>query len=148
MSRVDRPGLPAGRWVAMTPTPGLVIDEVEFPVEEGKVREFALAVGATDLQTVPLTFAATAGHWRDQAAMVSMLELDISRVVVGSCEWEYHAGVRIGDRLVGARVLTNLAEKAGPRGTMRILTLETRLHRVADGELAILQRDTVIELAS
>jgi hypothetical protein len=40
------------------PAAGLVVDEVEFPVEEGKVMEFARAVGDTDLQNVPLTFTA------------------------------------------------------------------------------------------
>jgi acyl dehydratase len=118
-----------------------VIDEVEFAVEAGKVREFALAVGADDLEGVPLTFAAVAGHWRDQTAMVTLLGLDIRRVVVGGSEWEYHAPVAVGDRLRGARVLTGIEEKRA----MRLLTLETRLHR-SDGELAVVQRDTVIEL--
>jgi hypothetical protein len=69
------------------PAAGLVVDEVEFPVEEGKVREFARAVGDTNLQDVPLTFTAVAGHWRDQAAMVELLGLDLQRIVVGGSEW-------------------------------------------------------------
>ena len=125
----------------MSPSVGTVIDEVAFPVEEGKLREFNFAVGASELGAVPLTFAVVAGHWRDQAAMVKMLELDIRRVVVGGSEWEYRAPIRAGDRLRGARVLTEVAEKRG----MRFLTLETRLTR-QDGELAVVQRDTVIEL--
>ena len=120
---------------------GTVVDEVEFPVEEGKLREFNIAAGGSELGTVPLTFAAVAGHWRDQAAMVKMLELDIRRVVVGGSEWEYLAPIRAGDRLRGPRVLTDVTEKRG----MRFLTLETRLTR-QDGELAVIQRDTVIEL--
>jgi acyl dehydratase len=124
---------------------GLVIDEVDFPIEEGKVREFAIAVGDENHHSVPLTFATVAGHWRDQAAMLERLALDIRRVVVGSSEWEYHASVGIGDRLRGARVVTDVRDKAGERGTMSFITLETRLHR-NDGELAVVQRDTVIEL--
>jgi acyl dehydratase len=119
---------------------GLVVDEVDFPVEEGKVREFALAAGGNERE-VPLTFAAVAGHWRDQAAMVDNLGLDLRRVVVGGSEWSYHAPIVIGDRLRGARVVSAVESKKG----MTFITLETRLHR-GDGELAVVQTDTVIEL--
>lgn len=124
---------------------GLVIDEVDFPVEEGKVREFAIAVGDHDHRSIPLTFATVAGHWRDQAAMVEKLALDLRRIVVGGSEWEYHAPVEVGDRLRGRRVVTAVDAKEGSRGTMTLITLESRLHR-ADGALAVVQRDTVIEL--
>jgi len=124
---------------------GLVIDEVDFPVEEGKVREFALAAGDDDLHSVPLTFAAVAGHWRDQAAMVDKLGLDIRKVVVGASEWEHHAPVGVGDRLAGPRVLADVARKPRGDGEMLLLTLETRLSR-GDGALAVVQRDTVIQL--
>jgi MaoC dehydratase-like protein len=122
---------------------GTVIDEVDMPVEPGKVREFAIAVGDEDQDSVPLTFAAVASHWRDQAAMVAMLGLDIRRVVVGASEWEYGAPVLVGDRLAGRRIVTDVVVKAGGQ---TIITLETALHR-GDGELAVTQRDTVIELA-
>jgi hypothetical protein len=122
---------------------GTVIDEVNMPVEGGKVREFALAVGDEDHDSVPLTFAAVASHWRDQAAMVALLGLDLRRVVVGGSEWEYGAPVRGGDRLAGRRIVTDVVVKAGGQ---TIITLETSLHR-GDGQLAVTQRDTVIELA-
>ena len=64
--------------------PGLLVDEVEFPVEEGKVMEFARAVGDTDLDTAPLTFTAVAAHWRDQAAMVELLGLELPRIVTAA----------------------------------------------------------------
>jgi acyl dehydratase len=124
---------------------GLVIDEVEFPVEEGKLREFARAVGSVNGNGVPLTFTTVAGHWRDQAAMVKLLGLDLRRIVVGGSEWEYHAPVTAGDRLRGRRVLIGREQKQGAQGAMMVLTLETRFHR-QDGELAVVQRDTVIEL--
>jgi hypothetical protein len=124
---------------------GLVVDEVDFPVEEGKVREFAIAVGDDDHTSVPLTFATVAGHWRDQAAMVEKLGLYLPHIVVGGSEWEYHAPVAIGDRLSGRRVVTAVDAKESKRGTMTLITLETRLHR-GDGALAVVQRDTVIEV--
>jgi hydroxyacyl-ACP dehydratase HTD2-like protein with hotdog domain len=127
---------------------GFVIDEVNFPIEAGKVREFTCAVGDGDggQHAVPLTFATVAGHWRDQGAMVELLGLDLPRIVVGGSEWEYHAPVSIGDRLRGRRVVKAVAERQGARGPMTIITLETRLHR-GDGQLSIVQRDTVIEMA-
>jgi acyl dehydratase len=124
---------------------GLVVDEVDFPVEEGKVREFALAAGDPDTTSVPLTFAAVAGHWRDQTAMVERLGLDLRRVVVGASDWEHHAPVAVGDRLAGPRTLTAIDHKERLDGTLVLLTLETRLTR-GDGVLAVVQRDTIIEL--
>jgi hypothetical protein len=134
---------------------GLVIDEVDFPIEEGKVREFRLAVGDSGdgdhghggHRPLPPTFATVAGHWRDQAAMVELLGLELPRIVVGGSEWEYHARVAVGDRLRGRRVVKAVGERRGARGPMTIITLETRLHR-GDGRLSIVQRDTVIEVAA
>jgi acyl dehydratase len=124
-----------------------VIDEVDFPVEEGKVREFAVAVGDGDYHSVPLTFSTVAGHWRDQAAMVAALGLDLPRIVVGGSEWEYHAPLAIGDRLRGRRMVKAVEEKQSARGPMKLFTLETRFER-ANGDLVVVQRDTVIELPS
>jgi acyl dehydratase len=125
---------------------GILIDEVDFPVEDGKLREFAIAVGDDpEAGSVPLTFATVAGHWRDQAAMVGVLGLDLRRIVVGGSEWEYHAVVAPGDRLRGARTVVDVETKQRGNGTMTLITLETRLHR-GDGELAVVQRDTLIEL--
>lgn len=132
---------------ASTPPVGLVVDSVSFPIEEGKLREFALASGADPdavlaAGVLPPTFAAVAGHWRDQAAMVHVLGLDIRRVVVGASEWEYGARSWIGDRLTGDRVVTEVQTKAGG---MLLITLTSTLRR-GDGERAVTQRDTIIEL--
>jgi hypothetical protein len=121
----------------------MVIDEVDMPVEIGKLREFAIAVGDGDHDSVPLTFATTASHWRDQTAMVAKLELDIRRVLVGGCEWQYGAPVAVGDRLAGQRIVTDVVHKDSG---LTIITLETALRRL-DGRLTVTQIDTVIELA-
>lgn len=127
---------------------GLEIDRFSFPVEEGKLREWAVAVGGDpDAGRVPLTFAAVASHYRDQAAMIAALDLDIRRVVVGGVEWEHHAPVAAGDRLSGARVVTGVERKERAGGAMTLITIETALRRDdGDGEIAVVQRDTVIEL--
>lgn len=124
---------------------GTVLDEVSFPVEEGKVRELARAIGQSDLSSVPLTFTVVAGHWRDQRALLEALGFVIERVVVGGSEWEHHAPVRVGDRLTGTRVVTGVEHKQRPDGRMTVVSLETRFERV-DGVVAVVQRDTIIEL--
>jgi acyl dehydratase len=140
---------------------GLRIDEVEFPVEEGKIREFAAAVGdpnpiyrdreaarAAGYPSIPVppTFSIVAAHWRDQAAMVERLGLDLRRIVVGEAQWDYLVGVYAGDRLSGARIVKEVVERAGRRGgRMTMITIESEL-RNQHGELAIRQRDLVIEL--
>jgi acyl dehydratase len=129
--------------MADDPRIGMVVDTVDFPVEAGKIREFAIAVGDEDTASIPLTFPVVASHWRDQAAMVALLALDIRRVVVGGSEWAHHAPILVGDRLAGRRVVTDVVVK--DNGTT-ILTLETALY-CGDGRLAVTQRDTVIELA-
>jgi len=125
---------------------GVEIDRFSFPVEAGKLREWAVAVGADpDTADVPLTFAAVASHHRDQAAMVAALDLDIRRVVVGGVDWEHRAPVEVGDSLTGARVVTAVDAKERPNGTMTLITIETELRR-GDGEVVVVQTDTVIEL--
>jgi acyl dehydratase len=140
---------------------GVCIDEVEFPVEAGKIREFAIAVGdpnpiyhdrdaarAAGYPSVPAppTFSIVAGHWRDQDAMVRRLGLDLRRIVVGETQWDYLAPVYAGDRLSGARIVKDVGHRAGRRGgRMTMITIETEL-RNQHGQLAVRQRDVVIEV--
>jgi acyl dehydratase len=121
---------------------GTVVDEFAFGVEAGKVREFARAIDAPP-EAVPLTFTAVAAHHRDARAAVEKLGLDIRRVVVGEVEWEYARPLVIGDALHGRRVVAGVRE----RGTMKFVTLETEF-RDAEGEIALRQRETLIETGS
>ena len=142
---------------------GLTIDRVRFPVEAGKIREFAVAVGdpgpvyrepeaarAAGYPGVPAppTFVVVAGHWRDQAAMVKALGIDITRVVVGETAWEYHAPLHAGDRLTAARVVESVVRRRGGRGgMMRLITIAAEFRNQHD-ELCVRQRDVVIEMAA
>ena len=118
------------------PEVGTVVDEFSFPVDESKVREFALAIKDPSRRYVdaaaaaaeghdgvpaPLTFAVVAAHHRDAAAALDLLGLDISRVV---------ADVK--------------SREGGRGGRMTLVTLETEL-RNQRGELAIRQREVLIE---
>ena len=142
---------------------GVVIDRVSFPVEEGKVREFALAIGdpnpvyrdreaalAAGHPAIPAppTFVVVAGHWRDQSAMVATLGLDIARVVVGETGWEYLRSIHVGDRLSAARVVESVTTRPGRRGgTMTMIAIVAEFRNQHD-EVAVRQRDTVIEMGA
>jgi acyl dehydratase len=142
---------------------GLVIDRVSFPVEEGKIREFALAIGdpnpvyrdrdaalAAGHPAIPAppTFVVVAGHWRDQSAMVARLGLDIARVVVGETSWEYLRPIHVGDRLSAARVVESVTTRPGRRGGAMTMIAIVAEFRNQHGEVAARQRDTVIEMGA
>jgi acyl dehydratase len=149
--------------VASAELVGTVIDRVSFPVEEGKIREFAIATGDENpvyrhrdaalaaghpAIPAPLTFVVVAGHWRDQRAMVATLELDIKRVVVGETAWEYLRPIYAGDRLTAARVVESVTTRPGRRGgTMTMIRIVAEF-RNQDDEVTVRQRDTVIEMGA
>jgi acyl dehydratase len=152
-----------GRRMGGADLVGTVIDRVSFPVEEGKIREFAVAVGdpnpvyrdrelalAAGHRAIPapLSFVVTAGHWRDQSAMVATLGVDITRVVVGETGWEFHRPIYAGDRLSAARVVESVTERPGRRGGMMTLIVIVAEFVNQHDEITVVQRDTVIEMGA
>lgn len=139
---------------------GLVIDEVAFDVEAGKIRELARATFTGDPVHVEAQAAAeagfpaslatathvvVAGHYRDQGAFVERLGLALERVVVGGVTWTYERPLLAGDSLRGTRRVTGDQEREGGRGgRMRIITLETS-YVDQHGELAVSVKETIIE---
>lgn len=139
--------------------PGDVLDEVSFAVEAGKIREFARATHAEDpIHTDPdaateagfgapvatATHVVVAGHHRDQKAFVAALGMDITRIVVGSVNWEYHRPIVAGDHLTGTRrILSDITKEGRRGGTMRLVELETTW---SSGDVSVVtQRETLIE---
>jgi acyl dehydratase len=97
--------------------------------------------GVLELRTSTLV----PGHHRDAAAAVRRLGLDIARVVVGEVEWRYERPVLAGERLDGRRVVADVRRREGGRGgAMTLVTLETEF-RDATGEVAVRQREVLIE---
>ncbi len=139
---------------------GAVVDEVTVTVEAGKIGEFAKATHAADpVHTDPAaaresgfssvaatpTHVVVAGHHRDQRGFVAALGLDITRIVVGSVEWEYTRPLVAGDRLTGVRRVVDDATREGKRGgTMRLVTLQTDWTG-DDGAVALTQREVLVE---
>lgn len=139
---------------------GLVVDEVEFEVERGKVGEFSRATFVQDpVHTEPNaareagfgsvlatpTHVVVAGHQRDQRALVERLGVALERIVVGSVKWRYDRPLQVGDALRGVRRVVGDERREGKRGgSMRLITLETEYVDVLGGTV-VTQRETLIE---
>ncbi|GAA4232648.1 hypothetical protein FHR32_008607 [Streptosporangium album] len=129
-----------------------------FPVEHGKVREFALAVKDDDPVyrdvgvarsvgyrhlPMPPTFSAVTSHWavRDE----DVLRLDLRRVLAGGAEWEYLGDVVAGDVLTVRAHIADVQEKTGSRGPMTLLITEYDFVNQHE-ETVMRVRSTVIEM--
>lgn len=138
---------------------GKQLDSFTFPVERGKIREFATslldddpvfsdpeaarAVGF-DAIPAPLTFSVASAHWRE-AENVETLGLDLRRVLHGEVEWEYLRPLVAGDELTAVRRVADVTKREGKRGgVMTFVVVETE-YRDAAGEPVVRQRDTIIE---
>jgi hypothetical protein len=107
---------------------GDVIEEWEFRVEAGKVREFGRAVHdihAEDSEIAPPTFPVVAAADFVERLITTILGLDRSRTVHGEQTYEFVEPIKAGDilrcraRLIGDEI------KAGRRGgTMRVVATE------------------------
>jgi acyl dehydratase len=137
-----------------------VVDEVEFRVEAGKIREFALATFTVDpvhtvsaaastagfpAQAATPTHVVVAGHYRDQSAVLDALGLSLARVVVGSVSWSWTRPLVSGDELRGRRRVIGDEQREGKRGgSMRLVTLETE-YLDASGAPVVQVREVLIE---
>jgi acyl dehydratase len=141
---------------------GRVLDTVTFPVEAGKIREFARATLATspihedaqsaaergfDAVPAPPTFAVSVAHHRtvDEA---SALGLDLRRVLHGEAAWEFFKPVVAGDVLTAHREVADVIQREGGRGGRMTMIIIRTDFTTADGALAIRQSDTIIERAA
>ena len=123
----------------------------EFPVEWGKVREFARAVqddhAGAEPPVPPPTFPVIVTAELVERLIVEELKLDRRRVVHGEQEYEYFRPLRVGDRLACRARVAEEYVKAGQRGgRMRFIVLETEMRDPASGELVVRERSTAIEI--
>jgi acyl dehydratase len=130
-----------------------------FPVEAGKVREFARAVLDDDnpiywdaayararglkAPIVPPTFVQASSFWRP--ASLSGAERNLLRVLHGEQEYEYLHPIYVGDVLTVTTAKVSEYEKTGRRGgTMRFIVNETT-YTNQDGQVCVKARSTTIE---
>ena len=141
---------------------GRKLGDVRFPVEAGKIFEFATAVHEDNpaffsaeearhqgYESVPAppTFAAVRSHFTGVDDNLLRLGLDPARVLLGGRSWIYHRVPVAGDELRGETRVADVYTKRGRQGgSMTFVEIETRLHD-ALGEPVITERATVIETA-
>ena len=130
-----------------------------FPVEAGKVREFARAVLDDDnpiywdaayarargfkAPLVPPTFVQAASFWRP--ASPAGAEPNLLRVLHGEQEYEYLHPIYVGDVLTVTTARMAEYEKTGRRGgTMKFIVNETT-YTNQEGQVCVKARSTTIE---
>jgi acyl dehydratase len=159
--------LPELEAIANGPRPGQQLgDPWTFPVERGKLRELALALGEPDpvwfdagaatvegFDGVPLLPTATVvgDLWRDGGffvANVAAAGLDTSRVLHGEVTWRYLRPVGVGDELTATCRVTSVDLKEGRRGgTMKRVGIQTEYVNQR-GEPAVVRDDVLIEVSA
>jgi acyl dehydratase len=128
-----------------------------FPVERGKVMEFARAVMSDEPTQVdvgharaqgfddvvaPPTFSAVTSHW---APPMAEARLDLRRVLAGGARWEYHRPIVAGDELTVETRVVSVDHKIGRRGGMTLIVRESTFTNQR-GETAMSLRSTMIQL--
>jgi acyl dehydratase len=132
---------------------GTELGATTFPVERGKIREFANAIlddnpqySQSEQPVAPPTFTMTTAFWpRQSDAPVPDLGLNYARVLHGEQEYEYLVPVRAGDTLTGRSRISDVYEKEGKRGgTMKFVVFETTFTNQR-GEDAVVARQVIVE---
>lgn len=130
--------------------------EFQFPVERGKVREFAIAAQASDPAyfaidpPVPPTFL-TIGRlmWQPaEESSITKLGFDLARVLHAEEEYEFFGELpRAGALLSVSSEVGEVWQKPGRRGGMLRFGTVLTTFRNQDGDLVAEQRSTFVETA-
>ena len=129
----------------------------EFPVERGKIREFARATMSTNPEylddptpVITPTGLMAGGFWApdDSASFLELIDFDPALLLHGGQEFRFPGPPpRAGDVLTAQSWIDKRYEKEGKRGgTMRFAEILTE-YRNAEGELVAEARMTLIETA-
>lgn len=117
---------------------GTVLGTVTFPVERGKIREFAQSVLADDAAyldpdtpggiVAPPTFLQTLACWEPPGGPTFPdLGIDFLRVMHGEQEFDYLAPIHAGDMLTATSTVSDIYDKTNSRGeTLWFLVFENR----------------------
>lgn len=139
---------------------GKEIPAFEFPIELGKIKEFADAIGDdnpiyrdpeyaknTPLGGVitPPTFSRTQAFWRSGPSNYEIAGLDQRFVLHGEEEYEYFRPIMTGDVLTCMTKIVEAYEKQGKRGgNMTFVVFESTFHNQR-GEKVLISRSTTIQ---
>jgi hypothetical protein len=123
-------------------------------VEEGKIREFARAVGASHLEhagpaaIVPPTFLMTATFWQTPECSVwHGVERDLRRLLHGEQEFTFHGPPpSAGTELTAQERIDSVSTKQGKRGGEMTFTTVVTEFRDSTARLVAESRTTTIDL--
>lgn len=138
----------------------IIFDYAPFLIEEGKIREFAKAIGSTNPIYVdagiakekghraipaPPTFATVIDFWneRDFYQLFQQIGLDPNHVLHGEQEYEYVQTLFAGDVIRARAIVKERIEKK----SMTFFKLETVYKNQRD-EVVLVNRSTLIERAA
>lgn len=131
---------------------GDILEEWDFVVEAGKIREFARAVKDFRSETAdiaPPTFPVVASADFVEGLVTSLLGLDRLRTVHGEQDYEYFEPMRSGDQLrCRARMVSDETKTGRRGGSMRMIKIEIEFMSAATGRLVCRETMTMIEKAA
>ncbi|MHB1128051.1 MAG: FAS1-like dehydratase domain-containing protein [Bacillota bacterium] len=140
---------------------GREFPEYSFPVEKGKIREMALAIGDDnpiyhcsktakaegyrDVVTTP-TFGTVIDMWGGNDFDETCRVLDINPVMVlhGEQHYEYFGEINPGDMITAKPKISNVVVKSGKSGSMKLITMETTYYNQR-GEKVMVCRGVTVE---
>ncbi|USK87041.1 FAS1-like dehydratase domain-containing protein [Peribacillus asahii] len=124
---------------------GMKLETYTFKVEEGKIKELALAIG--DLREEYLngeailpTFPTVIDFWGGGASTSDLLGLNVKKVLHGEQEYEYLGEIKPGDEIT----VTGVVEKVYTKAAMNFVILKKEFVN-QHGETVLISRSTVIE---
>ncbi len=139
------------------------IPDFELPVESGKIKEFAQAIGDDNpiyYDTAyarssgfggilaPPTFTTTKLFWQKEGSTADIPGLDYRYVVHGEEEFEYLKHVLAGDVLTCKSRIAQAYEKEGKRGGKMIFVLFEYAFYNQRQEKVVVARSTMIQTGS
>ncbi|MFF2528032.1 MaoC family dehydratase N-terminal domain-containing protein [Brevibacillus sp. NPDC058079] len=139
---------------------GLEFKPYTMPVEKGKIKELALAIGDDnpiyyDLEVakkegydgipIPPTFLQVIDLWGGMGSVEKMekLGLKLARVLHGQQSYEYLGDIVAGDVLSVTSKVVDAETKTGSSGSMDLVTSENQ-YRNQRGELVAITRNTIV----
>jgi len=141
----------------MVPPVGSVAEPYSFPIEWGKVREFAAAtqsryggfVGDPDIAVPPTFLACASAWWAEASNCILDPDRDQSQVIHGEQEFVFHGEPpRVGEWLVAQQRLDDVYAKSGRRcATMTFVVVATEF-RNSTGRVVAEAKQTVILFGS
>jgi MaoC dehydratase-like protein len=116
---------------------GFSLPQFTVTVEQERVRQFAAAIGApppgSDEAGAPPTYLKVIeGEGNSSRRILSVLGVDLKRVVHAEQEFEYHAPYRAGDQLAVERTVSNIYERKA--GELEFVVVDTVI-RQSSGRL-------------